>query len=386
MTINIYLYSLRIIEANGRIVTHEDPEEFLLPEDRKEGRKARKAASRSDRSKYKKSDQDQLARQKARDKQPPRPGLVKGRVLSVHGLQARVDSEGVTYACTLKGTLKKEVGRLKNLLAVGDIVFFEKMTDNEGSIELIEERYSTLSRADALSRTKEHLIAANIDQVLITSSVVAPSLKPGLIDRYIIAASKGNMEPIIVINKIDLLEDGGYPEQAALVDELVEIYRSLGRKVVMVSADSDTGMDQLRAVMRDRTSVFSGQSGTGKSSLINTVAHLDLPVGEVVAGTRKGAHTTTTARLIALDTGGWCIDTPGIKSFGVWNLDEKEIAEYYTEIWKIGGECRFPDCTHTHEPECAVHAAVESGEIKQLRYNSYLALLESVREDQHRRR
>lgn len=361
-------------------------EDYHFPEDRKEGRKARKAASRADRSKYKKSDQDQLARQRARDKQPPRAGLLKGRVLSVHGLQARVDASGKTYACTLKGTLKKEVGRLKNLLAVGDIVYFKKTTDDEGSIEVIEERYSVLSRADALSRTKEQLIAANIDQVLITSSVVAPSLKPGLIDRYIISAAKGNMEPVIVINKIDLLDDGGYPDQAALVDELVEIYESLGRKVIKVSADSGTGLDQLQEVMRDRTSVFSGQSGAGKSSLINTFTHLDLPVGEVVSGTRKGAHTTTTASLIALDSGGWCIDTPGIKSFGVWDLDETEIAEYYTEIWEMSGDCHFPDCTHTHEPECAVQRAVESGEIKQLRYNSYVALLESVREDKHRRR
>ena len=361
-------------------------EEDHFPEDRKEARKARRAAARTDRSKFKKSDQDQLARQRARKKQPPRPGLLKGRVLSVHGLQARVDSDGATYACTLKGSLKKEVGRLKNLLAVGDIVYFEPTARNEGSIEVIEERYSTLSRADALSRTKQHLIAANIDQVLITSSVVAPDLKPGLIDRYIIAATKGKMEPVILINKIDLLANGQYPEQAALVDELVTIYRSLGRTVLTVSADSGEGMDQLRETMRDRASVFSGQSGAGKSSLINAIAHLNLPIGEVVAGTRKGAHTTTTARLIALDSGGWCIDTPGIKSFGVWDLTEEEIARYYTEIWEMADGCRFPDCSHTHEPECAVQAAVESGEIKRLRYDSYLALLESVREDRHRRR
>ena len=144
-------------------------------------------------------------------------------------------------------------------------------------------------------------------------------------------------------------------------------------------------MDQLREVMKDKASVFSGQSGVGKSSLINTMTGLELRVGETVERTKKGAHTTSTTNLIPLPFGGWCIDTPGIKSFGVWDLKKEDVEGYFSEIHHAGAQCKFPDCTHTHETDCAVHRAVDAGEISLLRFASYAALKESASAEHVRR-
>jgi ribosome biogenesis GTPase len=359
-------------------------EEEFHAQDRKLHRKARKLASYKDRSKFKKSDQDQLKK-----RSPPDAEGKKGRVLAVTPEGAIVDCEGAHVRCTLKGTLKQERKRMKNLVAVGDFV----RVDVQGAISSIEERRSVLSRADNLSRTKEQLIAVNIDQVLITASVVLPALKPFLIDRYIIAAHKGRMEPVIVINKIDLLSAPpsgivdalGLTEERALFDAFVSTYRGLGIPIFPVSAETGEGIPALLDAMRGRTSVFSGQSGVGKSSLINAVLGSSLKVGEIVGKTSKGAHTTTAAHLIPLEGGGFCIDTPGIRSFGVWALTPQEVKDHFAEIRAAGVRCRFPDCAHLEEPDCAVKEAVEREEISPLRFASYRALMESLRQE-HRHR
>lgn len=352
-------------------------EEDFHSKDRKIHRKERKLATAKDRSKYKKSDQDQLKKRVVIPKDQEH--LKRGRILAISPEGMIVDAEHELTVCTLKGSLKQETNRVKNLLAIGDFVQF---CPEEKTIFSIEERKSVLSRADNLSRNKEQLIAVNIDQVLITASVVQPPIKPFLIDRYIIAAKKGNMTPVIVVNKIDLLETD---EDRAIYEEFFKTYKDLGVSIISVSAHTNEGIEDLKEIMKEKASCFSGQSGVGKSSLINAVTGSNLKIGEIVEKTWKGSHTTTASHLIPLECDGFCIDTPGIKSFGVWDLEREEIQCYFTEIAELAGTCKYPDCSHLKEPECAVKEAVESEAISPLRFASYCALMESLStEHKHR--
>ena len=351
-------------------------EEHFHAQDRKGHRKDRKNAQVKDRSKYKKSDQDQIKKRLLSSSQ--REELPRGRVLSVRPEGVFVEREGKTCICQLRGSLKQDKNLLKNLIAVGDFVRFSE----DGTIALVEERKSVLSRADNLSQRKQQLIAVNIDQVLITMSVIQPTLKPSLIDRYIIATLKGGMQPILLINKIDLL-DAQTPEAKAeklLFNQVVATYEKLKIPLFSISTFKNVGIEELKASMRGRSSVFSGQSGVGKSSLINAILGTSLSTGEVVARTRKGSHTTTSAQLLSIEGGGFCIDTPGIKSFGVWDLTRDEVRHYFSEILETSANCRYPDCYHLQEPGCAVKDAVEKGDISSLRFESYCALMTTLRE------
>lgn len=370
----------------------EDAEEHMLHEhyfgqERKVGKQQRKLASAKDRSKYKKTDRDKLLKHEAISQEQKliaaKESLNRGRVLSIVPEGILVECDNQFYSCMLRGVLKKDKGLDKNLVTVGDFVHFEVNTPGEGLISFVEPRKTVLSRADNLSRRKNQLIAANIDQVIITSSVVQPTLKPALLDRYIIAASKGGLEPLIVINKIDLLQDPSVEEEVRMDEtdlyaHLIEVYQQNNIRAIAVSVTTGEGLDALKEAMKDKASVFSGQSGVGKSSLINAVTGLTLRIGDVVERTRKGSHTTTTAQLLPLEFGGWCIDTPGIKSFGVWDLKQEEIENYFVEIHAVGRQCHFPNCTHSHEADCAVIQAVENEEISIIRYQSYLSLIEST--------
>jgi len=371
---------------------YDHHEEKFHAQDKKLHRKERKIATLRDRSQFKKSDQDQR-------KKRPLPQLSseelekmqRGRVLAINPEGILVDSNDIFYLCSLKGSLKHDKSRLKNLVAVGDFVQFIPNKD-QGTIVQIEDRISILSRADNLSRNKEQLIAVNIDQVLITASVVQPRLKPPLIDRYIIAARKGNMEPVIVINKIDLLRDPppnydpeDLEEEIAIYEEFLKTYHKLNIPIYPVSSATQEGIGALQAAMAHKSSVFSGQSGVGKSSLINAALGTSLHVGEIVGKTQKGSHTTTASHLIPIQEGGFCIDTPGIKSFGLWELVKEEIQAYFTEIQHYGQECKYPNCSHLQEPGCNVQKAVEEGDISSLRFGSYCALMKSLTEE-HRHR
>jgi len=342
-------------------------------ESRKELKEARKIASRRDRSKYKKTDLKQRARiQKEKTKRTlaKKKELLRGRVLAITSEGISVQYEENVFLCVLRGVLKKEITRTKNLVTVGDFVLFERGVN---AISHVEERRTLLSRQEHLRRRQEQLLAANIDQVLITVSVVKPPLKPPLIDRYIIATYKGKMEPVIVINKIDLLKKGS--TEAILFEHVVETYKTLGIPIIGLSAETGEGIERLKEQMKDKASVFSGQSGVGKSSLINAMTELTLPVREVIKKTLKGAHTTSTTHLIPLSFGGWCIDTPGIRSFGIWNLKREDLDAYFPEISEKSYACRFPNCSHTHEPGCAV----DREQISPLRFKSYLKLLQEIK-------
>ncbi|GAB4230122.1 MAG: ribosome small subunit-dependent GTPase A [Chlamydiales bacterium] len=360
-------------------------EKAFRHQEKKDIRRQRQIASSKDRSKYKKTDQKKAQKRQAQAQQEAasREDLERGRVIAIKSEGIIVAGPQGTITCTLRGVLKKERTQQKNLVTVGDFVRFEPLGEQEGAIHSVEERTSSLSRADTLWQKQEQLIAANIDQVLITTSVVIPPLKPSLIDRYLIAARKGNMEPILLINKIDLLKDR--EEEFLYFHECCEAYRKAGFPLIPLSCETDEGLDTLKEVMKGRASVFAGQSGVGKSSLINAVTGLSLAVGAPVERTKKGAHTTTTSELIPLEQGGWCIDTPGIKSFGMWNLEAEEIQDYYPEFSSLREHCRFPNCTHTHEPDCAVREAWEEDKLHPIRYESYLSLFETLQEE-HRPR
>lgn len=365
-------------------------ENEYLHDDRKDIKQQRKLASAMDRSKYKKTDREKLlAQESGKNSQFSREGLCAGKVLAIDPEGIAVSGEQGIATCVLRGVLKKEKSHLKNLVVVGDNVLYRAEEQNKGSIVHIEPRRTVLSRADNLSRRKEQLIAANIDQVIITGSVLLPPLKPSLLDRYVIAACRGGLKPLIVINKIDLLND--FPDEQMRISEkelfehLLVAYKSADIPLIAISTVTGEGMDSLRSAMEGKSSVFSGQSGVGKSSLINRITGLDLRVGAMVDKTGKGTHTTTSARLVPLEFGGWCIDTPGIKSFGIWDLKKEDIQQYFSEISRVGQSCYFPDCSHFHEENCAVRNAVEAGEISLIRFYSYQSLMISSSEKHQRR-
>lgn len=366
-------------------------EEFHSKREKKWSRKERKLAVENDRSKYKQSDQEQ---RKKNEKQIDynQSSFTKGQVLGINPEGIFVSNQGSQWICQLKGSLKQEKNKLKNLVAVGDFVLFEPKDHNTGSICHILPRRSILSRADNLSRRKEQLIAVNIDQVIITCSVMMPAIKPHLIDRYIIAAIKGNMTPIVVINKVDLLKDPPLDVDPVMLEvemhmynEFLKAYAKLGVTTISVSTRTNEGMDLLKKVMQGKTSVFSGQSGVGKSSLINAVTGSSLKTGGVVTKTNKGSHTTSSTQLIAIEAGGFCIDTPGIKSFGVWDLKPEDLKQYYPEFTEFAKNCQFPNCAHLNEPQCGVKQAVDENHISELRFASYCALMANLYEE-HRHR
>jgi ribosome biogenesis GTPase len=350
---------------------HYDHEEDFHSRDKKEERRSKKIIQKTDRSQFKKSNQDQR-----REAEEIKEHLNRGRVISITGEGSWVDFETKTYLCSLKGLLKKETQKTKNLIAVGDWVRFSFCSEKEGIIEQIEERTSFLSRSDITGK-KEQLIAVNIDQAIISACIANPPLKPALIDRYLIAAERGKMHPIIVINKIDLLDTLSSEEQL-LFKEFVSAYELLGFPILCVSTKTGVGIDSLRALLQNKTSVFSGQSGVGKSSLLNACFDLTLKTGDLAQKTFKGTHTTTTANLLCLPNGGYCVDTPGIRSFGIWNLTKDEIISHFFDLQQIAQECKYVDCAHMHEPECAVIKALEEGKLSPLRYQSFVSLMEEI--------
>ncbi|HSX13545.1 MAG TPA: ribosome small subunit-dependent GTPase A [Chlamydiales bacterium] len=341
---------------------HYDFEEEFHARDRKQFRKERKLAQSSDRSKFKKTNvttKEQMTHENTH----------VGRVLSISGEGSLVDFEEKQYLCSLKGLLKKEKSLTKNLIAVGDRVQFQISSEKEGAIVAVMPRTSILSRTD-ISGKKEQLIAVNVDLAIICVSIAEPPLKPSLVDRYLIAAEKGNLQPVIVVNKIDLVD-----EQKELYEEFLTGYEPLGYPIVSISTKTGVGLDALASLLQNKTSVFSGQSGVGKSSLLNACFGLKLKTGELTQKTAKGAHTTTMAELLALPGGGYCVDTPGVRSFGIWNLQKQDVIDHFREL-KV--QCKFPDCSHTNEPDCTVIKKVENGTISPLRYQSYLTLINEL--------
>ncbi|MCH9621810.1 MAG: Small ribosomal subunit biogenesis GTPase RsgA [Chlamydiia bacterium] len=256
----------------------------------------------------------------------------------------------------------------KNIIAIGDFVSY----NDDLQITEIEKRKTILQRMDPLNPRKRHILGANIDQVYITFAIKSPDIDIAMMDRYILAAKKGNLTPIVVINKIDLAED------RELVDHLVSIYKAIGIKVFAISAETGLGMKELIKSLNGKTSIFSGPSGVGKTSLINIIAKKDLEVGDISSKIQKGRHTTTYSSLIPLDEETFIIDTPGIASFSLFDVDVNEALEYFSDLNKPLGECKFRSCTHTHEPKCKVKEAEEKNLISLVRLTSYREILEKI--------
>lgn len=290
----------------------------------------------------------------------------QGRVLRVQGLVSVVHLEdGSTRQCATRRLLKTLSTDQRHVVAAGDIVWVRPEGKDEGIIERVEPRTGVLSRT---SRGRQHVLVANVDQFVIVTSAAQPRLKPHLVDRYLVTAEKARIEPIICINKVDLIE-------RADLEPLIGVYSQLGYRVLQVSAVEGWGIKPLREMLKGRASAFMGQSGVGKSSLLNGVEPgLGLRVQEVSDDSQKGKHTTTTAQLFPLSQGGFVVDTPGIRQFQLWDVIAEEVAGFFRELRPYVSHCRYPDCTHTHEEPCAVKDAVADGFIDVRRYESYLAM------------
>jgi len=295
----------------------------------------------------------------------------QGRVLSVHGLISDVeDEEGRMHQCATRRLLKTLSTEQRHVVAAGDRVWFRPVEDTdppEGIIERVEPRRGSICRT---SRGRQHIIVTNVDQLLIISSAAEPRLKPNLIDRLLVTAEKGGVRPVVCINKVDLVDP-------ASLQPLVGVYSQMGYEVLLLSAKTGFGVDRFHRMLIGQESVVTGQSGVGKSSLLNAVdPQLGLRVRAVSVGTEKGRHTTTTARLLPLACGGYVVDTPGIRQFQLWDVIPEEVPGFFRDLRPYVSLCRYPDCTHTHEDDCAVKNAVADGRIDERRYDSYCHLIE----------
>ncbi len=295
-----------------------------------------------------------------------------GRVLRVHGLKSFVEDEsGTVFSCTTRRILKTMSTDQRHVVIAGDRVLFReaaagaRTSEPEGVIERVEPRTGAISR---LSKNRKQLLVTNVDQTLIITSAAEPILKPNLIDRLLITSERSGIRPVICINKIDLVDP-------ATLQPLIGTYSQMGYTVLPVSAANGFGIERLRREIKDRESVLTGQSGVGKSSLLNRLdPSLELRVGEISQETQKGTHTTTTAELLRLSFGGYVVDTPGIRQFMLWDIIPEEVLGYFRDLRPYENYCRFPNCTHSHEADCAVKNAVADGRVDLRRYESFLAL------------
>ena len=302
-----------------------------------------------------------------------------GLVLKSTGSWYEVLADGVRYQCRIRGKLRLKGVRSTNPVVVGDWVKFE--ADEQGGyvISAIEPRHNYIIRRASNLSKESHIIAANIDQALLVVTLFSPETALEFVDRFLVTCEAYKVPVTILLAKIDLARQ--HPEA---VEEFYSIYEKAGYKIVEVSATEGEGIETVRELLRGKTTLLSGNSGVGKSTLVAAVEQgLDIKTGEISQSHHKGKHTTTFSTMYPLAEGGYIIDTPGIKGFGLIDIDDAELAHYFPEMMRYLPDCRFYNCSHTHEPGCAVVEAVKSGEIAYPRYESYLKIMDE--DDKYRK-
>lgn len=302
-----------------------------------------------------------------------------GLVLKSTGSWYEVLAEGERLQCRIRGKLRLKGVRSTNPVVVGDWVRFE--TDEQGGYVISEiepRRNYIIRRASNLSK-ESHIIAANVDQALLVVTLFSPATATEFVDRFLVTCEAYKVPVTILLAKIDLARE--HPEA---VEEFHAIYESAGYKIVEVSATEGDGVEEVRELLRGKTTLLSGNSGVGKSTLVAAVEQgLDIKTGEISQSHHKGKHTTTFSTMYPLAEDGYIIDTPGIKGFGLIDIEDAELAHYFPEMMRFLPDCRFYNCSHTHEPGCAVVEAVKQGEIAYPRYESYLKIMDE--DDKYRK-
>jgi len=313
--------------------------------------------------------------------------LKEGLVIKSTGSWYTVEAEnGETFECKIKGKFRIKGIKSTNPVAVGDRVGYtlqavsaDENLQKIGLITSISQRKNYIIRRSINLSKQSHIMAANIDQAVLVATLDYPVTTTTFIDRYLASAEAYRIPVLIVFNKTDRYNSN----QKVELELLKNTYETIGYKCLTTSAKESIGLNELKEALKDKTNVINGHSGVGKSTLINILQPgLNLKTLEISDSHNTGKHTTTYSQLFKLHFGGYIIDTPGIKAFGMLEMEPWEISHYFTEIFKISVNCQYNNCSHTHEPNCAVKVAVENGEIEKSRFTSYLGLLEG--DDKHR--
>jgi ribosome biogenesis GTPase / thiamine phosphate phosphatase len=298
-----------------------------------------------------------------------------GRVIQSTGKWYKVFADGETIECRLPGKFRLDKREVTNPIAVGDVVRIRMEEDERGTITEIRERENYIPRQATHGRRGEQILVSNVDRAWAIQSLKQPKLNPGFVDRFLVTCEAYEVPAGVVINKMDLANK----KSAAIAENVADIYRAIGYPVAMTSIHDDDSIREFAAALKDQTSVFIGPSGVGKSSLLNAIdPDLNLKVADISSYSQKGKHTTTFAKLVPLKSGGYIVDTPGIREFGIVNIEKSELSLYFPEMLEPRQHCKFYNCTHYHEPGCGVIEAYQNGLIHPERYNSYLNILESL--------
>ena len=293
------------------------------------------------------------------------------------------DSTGATVKCILKGKIRLKGIRSTNPIAVGDSVLFIRSQDEIGVIDTIEERRNFIARKSVNLSKESHIVASNLDRAFLIVTIASPRTSSGFIDRFLVTAEAYGIPTTIVFNKIDLLVDDDSSEVRQ--QELENIYSDIGYEIIKVSATTGEGIQELKESLKDGINLLSGHSGVGKSTIINSLMPgLELKTADVSESHSKGRHTTTFAEMFRIPDGGFIIDTPGIKGFGLITIDRQTLNHQFPEIFSYISGCKFYNCVHTGEPGCAVKKAVEEGGISEERYSNYCEMYETFEEGPYR--
>ena len=298
-----------------------------------------------------------------------------GKVIQSTGKWYKVSVNQEIIDCRIPGKFRLLDTGDTNPVAVGDSVSITVGDDGKGMIDKIHERINYIPRKATRSGRDEQVLVSNIDRAWVVQSIKMPTVKRGFIDRFLVACEAYEIPAGVIINKTDLLDESNHAE----LDAITDTYESIGYPVLQTSIEKSDTIELLKDETKDRTSVLIGHSGVGKTSLINCLApDIDLTVGDISSYSEKGKHTTTYARLLKLSYGGFIVDTPGIKEFGLVNIEPYELSLFFPEMREPRQACKFNNCTHSHEPKCGVIEAFERGEIDPQRYQSYLNMLDGL--------